>query len=95
MFREHRTPRSREWSNLTEHWRPSLVYDIQADGSTPINVNSPSPKDGGSSGNEKHSQFIDIRMEDLVHEANAGRLERVLIRKLDMDLPHPTGEWGY
>lgn len=44
---------------------------------------------------KKHSQLVDIRVEDLVHEANAGGLERVLIRKLHMDLPHPTGERGY
>jgi hypothetical protein len=31
-------------------------------------------------------------MEDLVHEPNAGRLERVLIWKLYMDLPDSTGE---
>lgn len=31
-------------------------------------------------------------MEDLVHEPDAGRLERVLIWKLYMDLPDATGE---
>jgi hypothetical protein len=39
-------------------------------------------------------QFIDIRMEDLVHETDAGGLERVLIRQFYMDFPNPTGEWG-
>lgn len=34
-------------------------------------------------------------MKDLVHEPNAGRLEWVLIRKLDMDLPHATSKWSY
>ena len=34
-------------------------------------------------------------MEDLVHESNAGRLERVLVRELDMNLPYAAGERGY
>jgi hypothetical protein len=32
-------------------------------------------------------QFVDIRVEYLVHEAYAGRLERILVRQLDVDLP--------
>ena len=46
-------------------------------------------------GRREYSQFIDIRVEDLVHEANAGGLERVLIWKLHMNLPHAAREWSY
>ena len=38
-------------------------------------------------------QFVNVRVEDLVHETDTGRLERVLIGELDMDLPHTAGEW--
>ena len=39
------------------------------------------------------AQLVDIGVEDLVHEADGRRLERILVRELDMDLPQSTGEW--
>jgi hypothetical protein len=38
-------------------------------------------------------QLVDVGVVDLVHESNAGRLERILVRKLDVDLPHASGKW--
>lgn len=76
-------------SSLTEHWRPCLVDYIQTDRSTtrdPTNVQWLTVTE------RQHLQFIDIRMKDLVHEPNTRRLERVLIWKLDVDLPYATGE---
>ena len=35
-----------------------------------------------------HLQFVDVRVEDLVHKANTGAFIRVLLRQLDMDLPY-------
>lgn len=40
-------------------------------------------------------QFIDIGMEDPVHEPNRRRLVRVLIRELHMDFPDATGKGRY
>lgn len=40
-------------------------------------------------------QLVDVWMEDLVHEANAGRLERILVGKLYVDLPHATSKGCY
>lgn len=40
-----------------------------------------------------HSQLVNIRMKDFVHEADTGRLVRKLVRQLDMDLPNALGEW--
>jgi len=37
MLHQHGTTRERG-SSITEHWRPSLVDDIQADGPTPTNA---------------------------------------------------------
>lgn len=37
-------------------------------------------------------QFVNVGMEDLVHESDAGRLERVLIWELNVDLPDATSE---
>lgn len=34
-----------------------------------------------------HLQLVNVRMEDAVHEAYAGRLVGVVIWELDMDLP--------
>ena len=42
----------------------------------------------------EYVQLVDVRVEYLVHEPDAGRLERVLIWELDVDLPHATGERG-
>lgn len=58
-------------------------------------------KDGATSrpnlachGNNRwYAQFIDVRMEDLVHEANTWRLVRILIGEFDMDLPDAPLEW--
>lgn len=41
---------------------------------------------------EVDGQLVNVRVEDLVHEADTRRLERVLVGELDMDLPHATGE---
>ena len=43
----------------------------------------------------EYVQLVDVRVEYLVHEPDAGRLERVLIWELDVDLPHATGERGF
>ncbi len=43
----------------------------------------------------EHTQFVDVWVEDLVHEPNTWRLEWVLVRKLDMDLPHSTRKRCY
>ena len=40
-------------------------------------------------------QFIDVRVEDAVYEANARALVRVLIGELDVDLPKSTLEGCY
>lgn len=37
-------------------------------------------------------QFVDVGMEDLVHESDAGRLERVLVWELNVNLPDATSE---
>jgi hypothetical protein len=37
-------------------------------------------------------QLIDIRMEDSVHEADAGALVRILVWYFDVDLPVAAGE---
>ena len=51
---------------------------------------------GGGGGHRKCcSQFINIRVEDTVHEANAGALVGVLVGQLDVNLPETTLEWGY
>jgi hypothetical protein len=42
-----------------------------------------------------YAQFIDVRMEDLVHEANTGRFERILIRELYVNCPHTTSKRRY
>lgn len=39
-------------------------------------------------------QLVDVGMEDAVREADAGRLVRVGIRELDVDLPQTTFEGG-
>lgn len=39
-----------------------------------------------------HSQFVDIGMEDLVHEADAWRLVWELLGQLYVDLPYALGE---
>ena len=43
-------------------------------------------------GEGHNAQFINIGMEYLVHETYRGRLVRVLIWKLDMDLPHSSSK---
>jgi hypothetical protein len=40
-------------------------------------------------------QFINVRVEDLVHKPDAGRLVRVLVWKLDVDLPYAASERCY
>lgn len=40
-------------------------------------------------------QFIDIRVENLVHESNARGLEGVLVRELNVDLPYTSSEGCY
>lgn len=37
-------------------------------------------------------QLIYVGMEDAIHEADAGRLVRVLVWELDVDLPEAAGE---
>jgi hypothetical protein len=39
--------------------------------------------------------FVDVRVEDLVHEANAGGLVRILVRQLDVYLPNAARERRY
>lgn len=41
------------------------------------------------------SQLVNVGVEYTVHEANARRLIRVLVRELDMDLPYATFERCY
>jgi hypothetical protein len=41
---------------------------------------------------EYRVQFVDVRVEDAVNEANAGALVRVLIGQLDVDLPESALE---
>jgi len=36
------------------------------------------------------AQFIDIGVEDLVHETDAGRLERILVWQFHMNLPYSS-----
>ena len=43
---------------------------------------------------EVYVQLVDVGVEDLVHEADGRRLERILVRELDVDLPHATSEGG-
>lgn len=40
----------------------------------------------------RSTEFIDIGMEYLVHEPDTGRLEGVLVRQLNVDLPYTSGE---
>ena len=44
---------------------------------------------------DEYVQLVDVRVEYLVHEPDTGRLERVLIWELDVDLPHTTSERCY
>lgn len=39
-----------------------------------------------------YAQLVNVGVEYLVHEPDAGRLEGVLIRELDMNLPHTACE---
>lgn len=39
-----------------------------------------------------YGQLVNVRVEDLVHESDAGGLEGVLLGELDVDLPHAAGE---
>jgi hypothetical protein len=39
-----------------------------------------------------YMQFIDVRVEYLVHEPDAGRLEWILLWKFDMDLPYTASK---
>lgn len=41
-----------------------------------------------------HVQLIDIWVEYAIHEADAGALVGVLVRKLNVDLPKAAGEGG-
>lgn len=40
-----------------------------------------------------HSQLVNVRVEDLVHEANTGRLVGELLWQIDVNLPYTLGEW--
>lgn len=40
-------------------------------------------------------QLVDIRVENAIREADARRLVRVLVRQLDVDLPHSALERCY
>ena len=43
----------------------------------------------------RNVQFVDVRMEDAVHEADAGRFVGVLIGKFDVHLPGALHERSY
>lgn len=38
-------------------------------------------------------QFIDVRVEDTVHKADARRFVGILVGEFDMNLPHAVLEW--
>lgn len=72
-------------SKLTEHGRPGLVDDIE--------TYTSAPAIGQKTSSKPCSQFIDVGVEDLVHEPDAGRLVGELLRELDMNLPDAVREW--
>ncbi len=45
--------------------------------------------------NERYAQLIDIGVKYLVHEPDGRRLIGVLVRELDVNLPHATFERSY
>lgn len=43
-------------------------------------------------GELKHSQFVNVWVENAVHESDAGALVRILVGQLDVDLPESALE---
>jgi len=66
-----------------------LINNIKTDRATPIEtlVNV-----GRERRCQVHVQFVNIGVEDFIHETNARRFERILVREFNMDLPDTTLE---
>lgn len=85
-----------------EHGRPSLVDDVEADRSGPTKIPAvifsyhvPSHPLYISSASGGCLQFVNVGVEDSVHEADARRLVGVLVGELDVDFPYATLERSY
>lgn len=70
------------------HWRPGLVDDIEANAAGPVSIRrQPAALSISRIQALQNLQFINVGMENAVHEAYARALVGILIGQFDVDFP--------